>query len=262
MPSSSSRNDKTISLDQKLDPALPIPLYHQAYLVMRNWIAAGSFAGGDQFPTEAALCDILSVSRITIKRALSELADEGLISRHRGRGTVVETHKSKGIMRADFGEMMKNLLDIVQTTDVELLREAQIVPPLDIADDLELDEGVAAHQILRRRLVEGEPYVYTVSYIPTDVAAGFPDNGANQMSMLQLLINAGHPPFEAYQRMTATSADDSVAISLGLEVGDPVLKAVRVFKTEEPRPVQHTTMYFRPDRYEYTLVLPASEALD
>lgn len=262
MPSSPSRNGKANHLDHKLDPDLPIPLYHQAYMVMRHWISAGSFADGDQFPTEAALGDILGVSRITVKRALSELAAEDLITRHRGRGTVVKTPKSKGVMRADFGEMMKNLLDTVQTTDVELLLEAQIVPPPEVVDDLGLDAGVTAHQVLRRRLVEGEPYVYSVSYIPADVAAQFPENGARQTSMLQLLINAGHPPLEAYQRMTATSADDRVAATLGLEVGDPVLKAVRVFKTAELRPVQHTTMYFRPDRYEYTLVLPASEAID
>lgn len=261
MPSSPNRNGKVIHLDQKLDPALPIPLYHQAYEVMRNWIAVGTFSGGDNFPTETALCGILGVSRITIKRALSEMADEGLITRHRGRGTVVEATRSGGVMRADFGEMMKNLLDVVKTTEVEVLREEQAMPPPDVADDLSLQAGVAAHQLLRRRMVEGKPYVYSISYIPTDVAARFPENATKQTSLLQLLISANFPPIEAVQRMTAAPADDLIAAALDLEVGDPVLKAVRVFRTADLRPVQHTTMFFRPDRYEYTLVLPAEEAI-
>ena len=262
MSSIASQNGKANHSDQRLDAALPVPLYHQAYTVMRSWIASGDFVRGDQFPTEIALCEKLGVSRITIKRALSELAAEGLIARHRGRGTIVKAQKSRGIMRADFGEMMKNLHDVENTTDIELLSEAEAVPPTEVADDLDLDPGVAALEILRRRLVDGEPYVYSVSYIPTNVAARFPDKGAEQTSLLQLLTDAGYPPLEAYQRMNAASADESVATSLGLEPGQPVLKAVRVFKTAELLPVQHTTMYFRPDRYEYTLVLPASEAND
>jgi GntR family transcriptional regulator len=261
MPSSPNQNGKVVQLDQKLDPSLPIPLYHQAYEVMRNWIAAGTFSGGDNFPTESALCGILGVSRITIKRALSEMADEGLISRHRGRGTVVEAARSRGIMRADFGEMMKNLLDVVETTEVELMREGQAIAPPDVADDLKLLAGTPTFQMLRRRLVEGKPYVYSDSYIPTDVAAKFPEHSTKETSLLRLLNSAGFPPLEACQRMTAASADDFIAAALDLEVGDPVLKVVRVFRTADLRPVQHTTMFFRPDRYEYTLILPAADAI-
>lgn len=249
------------SLKRKLDPSSPVPLYHQAYVVMKTWIADGTFGDGQQLPSEADLCDLLSVSRITIKRALSELAAEGLVTRHRGRGTVVSSPKSKGLMRADFGEMMRNLLDIGKTTDIDVLEAIQSAVPDDVAEALELEPGSAAQHIVRRRLVEREPYVFTDSYIPLDIAAKFPADGAQQASLLELLIDAGHAPHEAYQRMTATAATSNVANSLGLGVGDPVLKVVRVFKTASFRPVQHTTMYFRPDRYEYTLVLPATDIL-
>lgn len=263
MPSLPNKSGSGMRLDGKLDPTLPIPLYHQAYTVMRNWITSGSaFASGDRFPSENELCDILGVSRITIKRALSDLAAEGLVSRHRGRGTVVEAPKSRSVIRADFGEMMKNLLDVAQTTQVELLGEKWITPPDNVLDDLDLESGIQALQILRRRLLDGAPYVYTVSFIPADIADRLPKKGAGQISMIQLLTEAGLPPLEAYQSMTATSANTEIAGHLELNVGDPVLMVVRLFKTAELRAVQHTTMYFRPDRYEYTLVLPASEALE
>ncbi len=262
MPSSSSQRGKSIGVDQKLDPNLPIPLYHQAYTLLRHAISDGTWASGDQLPSEAALCDTLGVSRITIKRALSELAVEGLISRHRGRGTVVNAHKSIGLVRADFGEMMKDLLDVVDQTKVDLLRAGKTMPSPQIADDLGLGDNEEAYEVFRRRLMDGEPYVYSISYIPSEVADKFPANGAEQTSLLQLLINVGHAPHEAFQRMTATSADKQIAANLDLNLGDPVLKVVRVFKTQSMQPVQHTTMYFRPDRYEYTLVLPASHAID
>ena len=242
-----------------LDPSLPIPLYHQAYLTMRGWIAGERFASGAQFPTEASLCEQLGVSRITIKRALSELAAEGLVTRHRGRGTIVSAPKSRGVIRAGFDEMMRSMRDIVATTQVELIREALAAPPPDVADDLELAEGEAARLVLRRRLLDGAPYVYSASYVPADIAALFPADGTQQSSLLELLTTSGNAPLEAYQRMTATAADTAIAGQLGLPEGAPVLQVVRVFKTADQRPVQHTTMYFRPDRYEYTLVLPAAE---
>lgn len=253
---------KPIGLNQKLDPAVPIPLYHQAYLAMRGWITAGVYLPEDQFPTEAALCDVFGVSRITIKRALSELSIEGLVDRQRGKGTTVKSVKSHGVIRAEFGEMMKSLLDVERTTKVDLIDQTVACPPPDICNDLELDEGVAAQKIIRRRLLNDEPYVYSVSFVPSDIAASFPPMGAAQTSMLRLLISAGHSPLEAYQRMTATAADAETAAHLDLDDGAPVLKVMRVFKTAAMRPVQHTTMFFRPDRYEYTLVLPASQALD
>ncbi|MEP0392995.1 MAG: GntR family transcriptional regulator [Erythrobacter sp.] len=262
MPSLPRIRGKNVILGRKLDPTLPIPLYHQAYSVLRDAISDGTWATGDQMPSEAALCETLGVSRITIKRALSELAMEGLVSRHRGRGTIVNAHKSIGLVRADFGEMMKDLLDVVDQTQVDLLRADNAIPSPQIAEELGLRDGEEAYEVFRRRLMDGEPYVYSISYIPAEVAAKFPTHGTEQTSMLQLLTDAGHAPHEAFQRMTATSADQEIAAQLDLEIGDPVLKVVRVFKTQSMRPVQHTVMYFRPDRYEYTLVLPATHAID
>ena len=171
MPSLPNKSGLALLLDGKLDPTLPVPLYHQAYTVMRNWITAGStFTSGDKFPSESELCEMLGVSRITVKRALSDLAAEGLISRHRGRGTLVEAPKSRSVIRADFGEMMKNLLDIAQTTQVELLGEKQATPPDNVLSDLDLSSAAQALQILRRRLLDGAPYVYTCLLYTSDAA--------------------------------------------------------------------------------------------
>ncbi|MEP5621088.1 MAG: GntR family transcriptional regulator, partial [Hyphomicrobiales bacterium] len=157
MPSLPRKRGKNAVVGQKLDPSLPIPLYHQAYTVLRDAISDGIWESGDQIPSEAALCETLGVSRITIKRALSDLAMEGLVSRHRGRGTLVNAHKSIGLVRADFGEMMKDLLDVVDQTRVDLLDEGDAVPSLQIADELGLADHEEACEVLRRRFMDGEP---------------------------------------------------------------------------------------------------------
>ena len=262
MPPSADGNGKNNQPLQKLDSASPVPLYHQAYLAMRKWIMAGDYAEGDSFPTEIALCGILGVSRITIKRALAELSGEGMISRHRGSGTIVSASKSRGLIRTDFGAMMSNLQDVVATTQLEYLGEDRLIAPAEIADSLELKSGSEILQLYRRRLADGEPYVYSITYVPQDVASAFPKGGTSKMAMLQLLIDSDHAPFEVYQRMTAAAADEKIATNLDMSMGDPVLKVTRLFRTSDMRPVQYTMLYFRPDRYEYVLVSPAGEAAD
>src|SRR4051794_41753786 len=64
---------------------LPLPKYHQIYLVLREQLHEGVFAQG--LPGELALMRQFGVARVTVRRALQELAGEGLIARARGRGT-------------------------------------------------------------------------------------------------------------------------------------------------------------------------------
>src|SRR5712692_298719 len=73
-----------------------IPLYYQLENLLREKIMSGSFATGDRLPTESDLIHQYGVSRITVRQALTALAEEGLIERRQGRGTFVAERKTKG----------------------------------------------------------------------------------------------------------------------------------------------------------------------
>lgn len=75
-----------------IDPAQPIPLYYQLKTVLLEEILRGRYGPGDRLPTEHELCDRYAISRTPVSRALSELAEEGVILRHRRRGTFVNPH--------------------------------------------------------------------------------------------------------------------------------------------------------------------------
>ena len=68
------------------------PLYLQIKDTLLAQIKSGVYTCGQQIPTESALADIFSVSRVTIRKALKELEQDGLLIRHRGRGTFVADH--------------------------------------------------------------------------------------------------------------------------------------------------------------------------
>ena len=76
----------------ELDPSQPIPIYFQLKTLLLEEILKGRYGADGRLPTEHELCLRFGISRTPVSRALSELADEGLILRHRRRGTFVNSH--------------------------------------------------------------------------------------------------------------------------------------------------------------------------
>ena len=100
----------------------PTPLYHLIYIVLRDKILRGIYPKGSNIPSENELVKEYSVSRITARRSLENLSRDGLVSRHRGRGTIVTydmpvTAAKSGGME----DLMENLLMIAQETKVKIL---------------------------------------------------------------------------------------------------------------------------------------------
>ena len=75
-----------------IDPTQPIPLYYQLKTLLLEEILSGRYGSDDRLPTEHELCRQYAISRTPVTRALSELAEEGVILRHRRRGTFVNPH--------------------------------------------------------------------------------------------------------------------------------------------------------------------------
>jgi len=74
-----------------LDRRSPVPLYYQLKEIFRSWITAGKFDSGGRFPSESELQERFGVSRMTVRRALSELVHEGFLVREQGRGSRISS---------------------------------------------------------------------------------------------------------------------------------------------------------------------------
>lgn len=80
----------------KLNNASSLPLYEQLMINIKDEMDKGVYKAGDRIPNEAELCDLYSVSRITVRRAIQELVEEGLLERKQGKGTFVSRKKWPG----------------------------------------------------------------------------------------------------------------------------------------------------------------------
>lgn len=72
-----------------IDPRDPTPAYHQMRRTLEEWIAVGRYDIGARLPSESELCTVFGVSRITVRKALGQIAKAGWIAREQGRGSFV-----------------------------------------------------------------------------------------------------------------------------------------------------------------------------
>jgi DNA-binding transcriptional regulator YhcF (GntR family) len=79
-------------MSARIDPAQPIPIYFQLKTLLLEEILSGVYRPGERLPTEHEPMAIYGISRTPVARALSELAQDGVILRHRRRGTFVNPH--------------------------------------------------------------------------------------------------------------------------------------------------------------------------
>jgi GntR family transcriptional regulator len=239
----------------RIDPRLPTPLYHQVYLVLRERIRAGEFRLGDILPGEQDLCGLFNVSRITVKRALNELAAAGLVTRHRGRGTVVVYNATTPVVKGSFDNLLENLKDMGLATEVELI-EVQLVPAAeDVADLLGLAPGDKVQRSVRLRRLEGEPFSYLVSYVPAIIAKTYSNEELAAMPLISLLERGGFVATEAEQWIIAAGAEPSAAAALNVTTGAPLLRITRVMRDKDGNGIQLLQANYRPERFQYHMNL-------
>lgn len=238
-----------------LDQTNPTPLYYQIYLLYKQKIMTGTLRHGDLLPSEAELAANHNVSRITAKRGMNELANEGLVTRSRGKGTTVSYLLPVSAFSADFGGLMENLIAIGTSTDVDVLAFDYVNAPAPIADALRLEPGSLVQRAERRRSRDKKPFSYILSFLPEDIGRSFDRKDLTDKPILSLIEKAGHQIQEANQSVTAVLADPIFSSALKVQQGSPLIKVTRVVLDQTSRPVQYIEVVYRPDVYQLNMSL-------
>lgn len=238
-----------------IDGRLPTPLYHQIYLILRNKIVSGIYRRGQVLPGEQELTRDFGVSRITAKRALNELAAEGLVARERGRGTTVVYEAPQGPVESSVEGLLENLMAMGLKTDVRLVSFGYAPADEAVARALGCEPGEEVQRAIRVRSLEGEPFSHLTTFVPADIGRSFTAEDLSTVPLLQLLERCGVVVSSARQTLSATLADPDVAGLLAVEVGAPLLKITRTVDDQAGRPVEFITGLYRPDKYQYQMTL-------
>jgi GntR family transcriptional regulator len=247
--------------------ALPLPKYHRIYRVLREQVHEGRFAGG--LPGELALMQQFGVARVTVRRALEQLADEGLISREPGRGTrpigLEERRASvaaNGPMRTQLTGLLENLVSMGLRTSVKVLEVGTVTASEAVASALGLAAGDPVQKAIRVRSTREGPLSHITTYVPAEVARRFGRRELSRKPILLLLEESGVKVGRAVQTISARLADAEVAGHLDIAVGSALLAVRRLIYDEHERPVQWLHGLYRPDRYEYEMQLSRVGSID
>lgn len=258
-PTGAAGQDAVLSADtfggQGATAALRSPLYHQIYLILRDKILSAEYPAGTVLPGEFELASQYGVSRITVKRALDELASDGLVMRERGRGTTV-THQGKGpAISAAVEGHLEDLISMGYETQVRMLDFAYVPATPEVAAALHCESGAEVQRAVRTRSKDGVPFSHLTTYVPADLGRSFAPEDMIGKPLLALLEDAGVRVASASQTITATLADHKVAGALELDVGSALLKVSRTVFDSKRRPVEFIAALYRPDSYCYQMSL-------
>ncbi|WP_433218082.1 GntR family transcriptional regulator [Microtetraspora malaysiensis] len=236
-------------------------LYQQVAAELRKAIYMGALGPGDQIPTEAELMEAHRVSRNTVRLALGELENEGLILRMRRRGTFVRERRpllirpQQELLPLRTGEPRIDAFVHAVTSegreagqDIEV---AIVEPPEDVATRLALADRALAVVRRRLRFVDGQPYNTNDSYFPYVIVAdseiarpGDIRRGGNRV-----LEELGHPQVRVVDDISARMPTPDEASRLQIEPGTPVVVNVRVGYDPEDVPVRVAVSVLPADKH-------------
>ncbi len=255
-----------------MNTGMPLPKYHQIYLVLREQLHEGRFDAG--MPGELALMAQFGVARVTVRRALAQLSQEGLIERAPGRGTRA-VHKTKahgpeaarsaagaGAQTARLTGLLENLVTMGMRTTVKVLSVNTLAAPDEVAKTLRLPPGEPVQKAERVRCTPEGPLSHITTWVPQAIAGGFGRRELAQKPILVLLEESGVRVGRAEQTISARLADAEMARHLDVAVGSALLAVRRLIYDEDERPVQWLHGLYRPDRYEYQMQLSRVGSID
>ena len=223
------------------------------YLQLSRHIAAaindGRLAEGYQLPPERDLADLGGVSRITVRKAVGELVDAGLVEQKRGSGSFVlgpapRTEQSLSSL-VSFTENMRAR---GRTSTSKLLNRGLFVPTPDEMMALGLSPNQRVARLERLRFADGTPMALEVSSIPSDA---LPDPEVVSTSLYEVLRRKGNAPSRAIQRVSAINVPSDKAQLLGVPEHTALLQISRTAFLDSGRPIEYTQGLYRPDIYDF-----------
>lgn len=237
----------------EVNRASPVPLYYQLVGIIRESVQAGQLKPEEKLPPERDLADLLGISRMTARQAISLLVRDGTLSVRHGIGTFVTPPK-----------LVSQALHLVGFTEEAMLRgnrvssrvlEQLIVrPPLPVSRALKLEPHDQTVKIVRLRSSENAPLVLETSHVPLQHCPGLAEEDLETQSLYALLENRYHLPLLwAAQSVEAAIANEFESDLLGIGIGAPVLLVEGVTYTANDQPIERFKAVYRADRVTLTL---------
>ncbi|MFG2568963.1 GntR family transcriptional regulator [Streptomyces sp. NPDC048567] len=234
-----------------------LPLWYQVSQSLRASILGRAPDATLRLPTEEQLAAHYGVSVLTMRQALKELEAEGLISRHRRRGTFIEPHARRGSPV----RLLGSIDAIVAQQSGErstLLGHGPAPVPGDVAEHFPGCAEVVGYRRLRCDGTTGEPTNWAQNWVHPEVAADLDPADLDRWPMTKVLRDrVGVPISRITDTVEARLADPATAELLGVPLLSPILYYTGITYDEGGRVVDVARIHYRGDRFSFSVTVEA-----
>ncbi|WP_159499690.1 GntR family transcriptional regulator [Microbacterium sp. 18062] len=237
-----------------LDRTGPVPLYYQVSSRLEAAIHSGAIPAGARLENEIAIAQRLGLSRPTVRRAIQELVDKGLLVRRRGIGTQVV--QGQVTRQVELTSLYEDLQNTHHSPGTRVLAHETVIATDAVAAGLGVGVGTDVVYLRRQRSTDGVPVAILENYLPPE----FGDITTEQLEergLYQILRARGVTIRIAKQRIGARRAHNDESELLDIDRGGPVLTMDRIAFDSSGRAFEYGHHCYRPDMYSFETTLVA-----
>lgn len=235
-----------------LDRSGPIPLYFQIATGIESAILDGRLPPGSRLENELAIGERLGLSRPTVRRAIQDLVDKGLLVRRRGIGTQV-VH-GQVTRKVELTSLYEDLVGDNRAPTTEVLAHDVINADARVADRLGVDVDSPVLHLKRIRSADGVPLAILENYLPEEFTS-IAEADLTQHGLYQVLRGRGVSIRVARQNIGARRATSTESHLLQIDKHEPVLTMDRAAYDDSGRAVEYGHHAYRPDLYSFAITL-------
>jgi GntR family transcriptional regulator len=235
----------------------PLPLYLQLADHLRHLIIQGALADRDVLPGEREIAERLGVSRVTVRKALQILAEEGLLDQRQGSGNFVNRGKRVEQPLSALTSFTDDMRSRGMRPASQWLHRGVSVATPEEALVLGLRPGEKVSRLRRLRTTDGTPMAIELATVPCRF---LPDPEVVRESLYEVLRGSGYPPFRALQRLSAVQLNSDQAALLHVPTGAAALYIERRTFLEDNIPLELVRSQYRGDAYDFVVELNLSGA--
>ena len=246
-----------------IDSSKAEPLWAQTADYVREHIATGDYLEGMRLPPERELCLTLNVSRVTLRKALMSLVEEGVLSASHGRGWYVATGAQAEPAAGDWPNSLESFTETAARMGLvsdSIVIDQRISPAsLDEAEELAVAPGTPLLRLGRVRRLDGVPIAIDHTRLPAALIPGGDHIDFTTASLYAVLDECGTDITRSEATIEARDADEVIAGHLGIDAGRPILVMRQLSVDARDRPVLISTIEYSGDRYRLRTVFTRSK---
>jgi GntR family transcriptional regulator len=239
--------------------SMSVPLYVQIAEGFLNRIESGELAPGDRLPPERELSELLSVNRMTVRRALRMLEGQGLLIRRQGAGTYVAKPKIER-QASQLFPFTRGMEQRGYKTGIQLITFEKRPAETSIAQKLGISVAAPVFRAHRLRTLNQEAVMVEDFTVPANIFTNFDRYDLSTRSLYEIFSTEYNLSIsQAHQSLEPVIATEYEARLLGVDSGAPLMLERRLAFDEQGRPVEYSKDLYRGDRFRFITEIASLE---